>query len=119
MIGLPGSIASSVLVALWLISDFLQLQTLPVLRFHNAWNRTTGMKESGFKLNSSRERGCNGGFLWKGKLFIRGELRPAFHLQSSLPLLSLLLVSYALKCFFLNTRYFCTLNLSLGCDLAW
>lgn len=62
MIGLPGSIASSVLVALWLISDFLQLQTLPVLRFHNAWNTTTGMKESGFKLNSGRERGCNGGF---------------------------------------------------------
>lgn len=48
MIGLPGSIASSVLVALGLISDFLQLQILPALRFHNVWDTTTGMKENGF-----------------------------------------------------------------------
>jgi len=48
VIGLRGSIARSVLVALGLISDFLQLQTLPAVRFHNAWDTTTGMKDSSF-----------------------------------------------------------------------
>lgn len=32
-------------VALGLISDFLQLQMLTALIFHNAWDTTTGMKD--------------------------------------------------------------------------
>lgn len=48
VIELPGSIASSVPMALEFISYFLQLQTLSALRFHNAWDKSTGMKESGF-----------------------------------------------------------------------
>lgn len=35
-------------VALGLISDFLQLQMLTALIFHNAWDTTTGMKEKVF-----------------------------------------------------------------------
>lgn len=35
-------------VALGLISDFLQLQMLTALIFHNAWDMTTGMKERVF-----------------------------------------------------------------------
>lgn len=35
-------------VAVGLISDFLQLQMLTALIFHNAWDTTTGMKERVF-----------------------------------------------------------------------
>lgn len=52
-------------------------------------------------IQAVREAVKKGGFLQKGKALIEGELP-----LCPLPLLSLLLVSYALKCFFPNSRYY-------------